>query len=45
MKNSIGIENSVLVREARLARRPVGAAAGLAAAPPAVAIALAMMIF
>src|SRR5262249_9058276 len=44
MKNSIGIENRVLVREASDARRPAGAAAGLAAAPPAVATALAITI-
>jgi hypothetical protein len=35
MKKSIGIEKSVLVRDARPARAPRAAASGIAAPPPA----------
>src|SRR5436309_13889110 len=39
MKKSIGTENTTLVRDARNARRPAAAAAGLAWPPPAAATA------
>src|SRR5690349_4532137 len=39
MKNSIGIESTTLVREARPPRAPAGPAAGLAGLPAAVSIA------
>src|SRR5438309_9429835 len=45
MKKSIGMENTTLVRDARNARRPATAAAGLAWPPPAAATAEAITIF
>ena len=44
MKKSMGIENRVLVREARNARRPAAAAAGSAWPPPRTAFVDAMTI-
>src|SRR5207245_2666681 len=44
MKKSIGTENTTLVRDARNARRPAAAAAGLAWPPPAAATAEAITI-
>ena len=45
MKNSIGIESSVLVRDAHAAFRAAAGAFGRASPPVAVASALAMKIF
>ena len=45
MKNSIGIENTTLVRDARNARRPAAAAAGFACPPFAAATAEAITTF
>src|SRR5262245_14018034 len=45
MKNSIGTENTTLVREASPARAPAGPTAGLAGRPAAVSMAFWMMIF
>ena len=42
MKKTIGIENSVFVRDTRPARAPRGAAAGSASPPPATFVAFAI---